>query len=858
MAKSRVTGIVVSIGGDTTGLDKALSGTNKQIQDTQSRLKDVERLLKLDPKNTVLLEQKQRLLAEAVAETEEKLKALNDANDQVKDAAKNWDAYAAAVAPIEQEIQSTTEALEKLLKKQERLEKQGKVDTDTYKALTQDIEETQAVLDQLKESAANCRAEFGKPIPPEQYDALQREIIETELKLKDLKNSADKAEGSLDDVEDEARDVADAMDDAADKTSVFGDVLKAEAIVDGAKAIADGLRDVVAETKEYRRVMGSLEVSSESAGYTSEETAEAYKKLYSVLADEQSAATTVANLQALKLPQEQLLGLIDETVGAWAKYGDSIPIDGLAEAINETAKTGRVTGVLADVLNWGAKAGSAYEVQLKDITALEEEYKALTADGADAQAEYIALLKEKMLACESIADLIPLQEAYDAAVAGSTSVTEDYIEQLKSQIDAGKAWNKRVEESTAAEDLFNLSLEQCSTEAERLNMIMQAFDDQNLSSIAEKWKENNASMVEANETTADLQEQTAELAEVIEPLMTQVTQIIVDFMEKFNSLDDKTQRAIVTAVAIVGAMGPVLIACSALSDVLKLLTGRSLPGIASALGGLAGKALPGLGTALGKITGVALPGLQTAFSSVFGFLMAHPIGAIVGASLIVVGGLMVAFGDEMIGCLNQVDDFLQNVFATDWTEVFGPVLGGGLNNFFDLVEGVWNGIKSILEGIINFIQGVFTGNWEQAWLGVRQIFAGIFEGLGSLLKAPINGVIQMVNAAIGGINWLIDGVNKIPGVNLSTIGKIPLLANGGEVIRGSAIVGEAGAELLTVMPDRTVVQPLNQTTNHRTTQMGGVNMHIYGAPGQDVRELAEIVMEEMQGFVDREEAAIGC
>ena len=63
--------------------------------------------------------------------------------------------------------------------------------------------------------------------------------------------------------------------------------------------------------------------------------------------------------------------------------------------------------------------------------------------------------------------------------------------------------------------------------------------------------------------------------------------------------------------------------------------------------------------------------------------------------------------------------------------------------------------------------------------------------------------------------------------------------------------------LLTVMPDRTVVQPLNQTTNHRTTQLGGVNMHIYGAPGQDVRELADLIMEEMQGCVEREEAALG-
>ena len=66
---NRIKGITVEIGGDTTGLDKALSGTNKEIRNTQSQLKDVERLLKLDPTNTELLRQKQQLLGNAVSET---------------------------------------------------------------------------------------------------------------------------------------------------------------------------------------------------------------------------------------------------------------------------------------------------------------------------------------------------------------------------------------------------------------------------------------------------------------------------------------------------------------------------------------------------------------------------------------------------------------------------------------------------------------------------------------------------------------------------------------------------------------------------------------------------------------------
>ena len=73
---NRIKGITVEIGGDTTKLDKALAGTNKELKTTQDNLRDVDRLLKIDPKNTVLLEQKQKLLAEAVEKTKNKIKTL--------------------------------------------------------------------------------------------------------------------------------------------------------------------------------------------------------------------------------------------------------------------------------------------------------------------------------------------------------------------------------------------------------------------------------------------------------------------------------------------------------------------------------------------------------------------------------------------------------------------------------------------------------------------------------------------------------------------------------------------------------------------------------------------------------------
>ena len=82
---SRVKGIVVEIGGDTTDLQKALQGVDSKIKSTQTQLKDVERLLKLDPENVELLSQKQDLLTQAVSKTEDKLTVLKEASAQEQD-----------------------------------------------------------------------------------------------------------------------------------------------------------------------------------------------------------------------------------------------------------------------------------------------------------------------------------------------------------------------------------------------------------------------------------------------------------------------------------------------------------------------------------------------------------------------------------------------------------------------------------------------------------------------------------------------------------------------------------------------------------------------------------------------------
>ena len=130
--------------------------------------------------------------------------------------------------------------------------------------------------------------------------------------------------------------------------------------------------DLVESTQEYRSIMASLETSSTAAGYSAEQTAETYGRLQSVLGDTQTAATATANLQAIGLSQEELMTVTDAAIGAWARYGDSIPIDGLAESINETIQAGQVTGTFADVLNWAGTNEDEFNEKLQAANSSSE------------------------------------------------------------------------------------------------------------------------------------------------------------------------------------------------------------------------------------------------------------------------------------------------------------------------------------------------------------------------------------------------------------------------------------------------------------------------------------------------------
>ena len=243
-----------------------------------------------------------------------------------------------------------------------------------------------------------------------------RESQTLESRVSNLSGELNQSERAARNAEDGVDRLTQSLDDAGDSTGSFGGLfddlvskfksgLVVGAVVGSITALTGAMSSLVDETQEYRQIMGTLEVSSKNAGYSADETRNAYMRLYSVLGDSQTAATTTANLQAIGLEQKSLMEILDSAIGAWATYGDSIPIDGLAESINETIRAGQVTGTFADVLNWGSQENERFGVTMRASTEANKEWNDAVADAQTAE-DYFNLALQNCQTEAERADLV--------------------------------------------------------------------------------------------------------------------------------------------------------------------------------------------------------------------------------------------------------------------------------------------------------------------------------------------------------------------------------------------------------------------------------------------------------------------
>ena len=346
MAGARIRGITLEIGGDTTKLDKALGATNRELAETQRNLKDVERLLKLDPGNTELLAQKQRLLAQAADETKNKLNILQQAAEGADKALERGQAYEAKYAPLKEAISKVTDELSGLEKRAESVEnnfQSGKLPTEEYEAFWKTVKETEDRLKDLKKAKQDLQKEFdGTKLNQEQFESLQREIIQTEKDLKSLEDQIDSTGGfmsrlssKLGSISDGAGKVHDVMQPVT--TTILGV---------GAAAIA-----TVPATESLRAGLGNIRENAQNAGIGLETATDAMRQMNMVSGDLDGAIEATNNLLNAGFTESNLQKAVENLAGAYIKFPETFKFESLADSLQETLATGEAAGQFAELLD---------------------------------------------------------------------------------------------------------------------------------------------------------------------------------------------------------------------------------------------------------------------------------------------------------------------------------------------------------------------------------------------------------------------------------------------------------------------------------------------------------------------------
>lgn len=564
------------------------------------------------------------------------------------------------------------------------------------------------------------------------------------------------------------------------------------ALISKAGEAVTSLYNMAEETREFRQDMGTLETAFSEANFSVETATDTWKDLYAVFGEDDKAVEAANNIARMADTQEDLNDWVEITTGVWGTYQDALPVEGLAEAAGETAKTGVVTGGLADALNWAVKEGETFGLtQKENIAFVEKSSKELKKMTEAERAEY---------------------------------------EAKKKQYEETEAWNKELSEAISAEDKFNIALAECTTEAERQELItstlMGLYGD-----AADKYRDTADGVMAANEAQAEYALTQAEFGEKIEPATVAVKEGITNLMNE--------------GLALIGNVDFAAWA-GKIESGFDWLINTGLPAIQNGFGWLKSN-IPFIAGVVGTLTAAWLT---------FGGAQ-KIVTAATNAYKIAQAALNVVMNANPIGLIITGVMLLVTAFVLLWNNC------EGFRNFF---IGMWEGIKAAAAAVAEWFTGTFVPWISGIWDGIKdaaakvgEIFTGLKEAWSSAFKGAANAVISV-------LNWLIDKINTInigplpdwdilgqyAGAEIGfNIPRIPELAEGGIATRDTiARIGE-GSE-----PE--AVLPLSKLGDLMGGAAGGVSI-VYspnitvmpGANAADVKAATAESFEQFKSYMDR-------
>lgn len=727
MAGNRIKGITVEIGGDTTKLQTALKGVNTEIRNTQSQLRDVEKLLKLDPENTQLLVQKQRLLRDAVAETKQKLETLKTAAEQANAALANGDISQDQYDALQREIIETEQRLRSLEQQAEQfsvaLQKIGatgeKLQTvgNKISSVGQKLLPVTGVVTGLGTAAVKTAADFDS--------AMSKVAAVSGATGSDFDSLRDKAREMGAKTKFSATEAADAMNYMAMAGWKTEDMLSG---IEGVMYLAAASGEDLALTSDI--VTDSLTAFGLSAGESGH------------FADVLAAASSNANTN---------VSMMGETF----KY--CAPVAGaLGFSVEDTAEAIGLMG------NAGIKASQAGTSMRSIMTNLTGDVK---------------------LSGAAIGDVTIATTNADGSMRSLSAILADCRVAFGGMTEAEKANNA---EALVGKNAMSGFLALMNAAPEDIAKVSGAVN--NCKDAAKNMADTMQDNLEGQLTIlkSQLQELAISFGDLLMPAVRSIVSGLQGMVNVLNAMPDGVKRVIMIIALLAAALGPVLIVIGkTISAIGTIMTW--IPKLAGAISTVKGAFAALSATMMANpiaIVIAAIAALVAAFIYLwntneefrqFWIRLWNEIKEVAVQVWTAISQFLVSawngIRNTAVAVWNGIRDFfsrlwngIKMLFTTVVTAISTFLVGAwnGIratvmavwNAISAFLDSVWNGIKSVTMNVVNGIRTFL----QTAWNGIRTVITTVMNGIRTVISTVWNGIRTIISTVLNGIRGTVNSV----------------------------------------------------------------------------------------------------
>jgi phage-related protein len=580
-----------------------------------------------------------------------------------------------------------------------------------------------------------------------------------------------------------------------------GDAAKKGLAVAGA-AVAGAATALLAlggATKEYRVAQSKLTTAFEAAGSSAGVAKDVYNDLYRTLGDTDRAVEAANHLAKLTTSEKELSEWTNICQGIYATFGDSLPIEGLTEAANETARVGAVTGPLADALNWAGVSEDAFNEKLLKCANTQERE---------------ALIRET------------LNGLYEDAAAGY----EENAAEILAANEAQEKLNAKMAELGEAMTPINTMLATFATEIlAQITPFLVEFAEKHGPTIKQVLSDVATAIGEVIGFIVDNWDTISLIATIVGSIAIAIATVstALSVYNTIMTIVNSTMWAspITWIVAAIVALIAAIILCIVYWDEIKEAMLKVWEWIKEAWGDLADWFKEKVIDPIVKF----FSGLWDGIKAIFNVVKDYFVGRFTAA----VEGIKTAFSA------------IKNFFTGLWDGI--KAVFSAVGTFFaDKFKQAVTNIKNTFSTIKSFFSGV--------WQSIKDIFSKVGSAIGGAItntvKSAINGVlssaIKIINGFISAINLAISVINKIPGVNIKKLSKlsVPKLAKGGIIDSATlAVVGEQGKEA--VVPLENNLEWLDKLADRLASKTGGSTPVVLNVDGKTFAQTSISTINEL-------------